>query len=354
MFTVNTKDLEKAIKKALVFTNQKSYLPILRGIHISFKNNICELSSTNLETFFKIRLSGEGDNFPGTIIEDPKLLLKSLSLFDTNAEIEFDETSIKLTFKSGKKSNKINSISKDEYPPFPNFTAEKSNTISNIDKINDAWKHIKTSTSTDDARPTLMMCKWINNQLVVTDGFRISLENVEIPFEILVAPEVMNVLTWFDDIVNVEIGKREDQSFVVFSNNEITLFNCTENNNGIFPPYDQILPKEYENETVINTKDLLDALKYMVANFSGEACKYNSETKSLSVSSESTGEFIYEINLGNVTFGFNPSYMKEIVEGQFKPYNNVTLGVNKNNTPIGLYNNEYNGLSVLMPMCLDK
>jgi DNA polymerase III subunit beta len=352
MFTVRTKDLLEALKKAKVFAGVKSLLPILHGVKITFEDGVCELQTTELETWVKVRIQGWGKSFAG-VVGDIKSLEKNLKLFDNETNIELNDSKIK--FSSGKKFTNFSSMELEEYPSFPKTDGALNNKyIDNLSDILESWQQVKGSVSTDEARPVLMCCKWDNNKLVSSDGFKISISEVEIPFDLLVPGKVMNVLGWFCGSANIVANKSDDNSFFQFENADITLYYTSYILNNNYPDYNVILPKKYEYNTEINTKELLDALKYFATNYDSGVCKYDGDKKLLSIKTGNDNDLNYELDMGNISIGFNPILMKSIIEDQFKNYDTVILGINKATTPFGFSNPDYKGLSILMPMHLEN
>lgn len=263
--------LKENIDKALTILGRnissKPQLPILSNVLLQADNGQLTITSTNLNLGIiinipaKIEIKGE-TTVPG------KLLTEFISTLSAE-KLEFilEETNLKV--KTPKNQATFTVISAVEFPPSPVKIETKNKFL--FKKIKDAIGRVVFAASIDEARPVLTGVKTVisNNKLTLsaTDGYRLSLESLEIGGkndDLIVnipANTLSEVVRIANDLKTEEIGFAliENKNQAIFALSNAVVF--TRIIDGEFPNIEKIIPGGFKTQVRVERDQLAQAVK---------------------------------------------------------------------------------------------
>lgn len=303
-------------------------LPVLANILLESEGDKLKLSATNLEIGVIKRVKVVKITEEGSITVPGRTLHEIVSgLADEELRIESVGEQIKITAKNF--SGIINGISAQEFPPIP-LLSDKSVVIKN----HNLSKHLPQvifAAAVEEGRPVLTgiltEIKDKKLELVATDGFRLAHKNITCEttdnFKALIPrktfEEVVRLISEEGDEEENEliIGSSENQNQVIFK------IGLTEVSSrlieGQFPAWEKIIPKSFENRTVVEKADLLKAVKLasVFAKDSSNIVKIETLENKLKIMSEAKQlggqetEIEAQVEGSKIIIAFNGKYLIE-------------------------------------------
>jgi DNA polymerase-3 subunit beta len=272
-------NLKEAVCLSEKITGKNLTLPILSNILISAEDKILKLTATNLEIGIEIEI-------PSKIEKTGKLAIPSnifnsfLSNLSNDENITLESQNNNLLISNLNSSTLIKGQSTDDFPILPKIDQKKEIEIS----VNDLILGIKSvlySVSFSNIKPEISSIyvfsgKNIPFTFAATDSFRLAEKKFKYSFN-----DFQGVLIPYKsavEILRIFEGK-EGKIKLIFDNNQIFLLidnikfisRLTE---GIFPDYQQIIPKKFTTEIILNKDVLIGALK-MTSIFSSRLNEIN-------------------------------------------------------------------------------
>ncbi len=179
--------LKENIYKALIIAGRnispKPQLPILSNILIQAENGQIKLTSTNLNLGVIVTIPAKTETNGETTVPG-KLLVDFISLLSAE-KIEFFLDGTNLLVKTEKNQATFTTIPATDFPPSPAVSVPKKLLL--FKKLKDAISRTVFAASIDEGRPVLTGVKTVLTKgkmtLSATDGYRLSLEQLEIPGE---------------------------------------------------------------------------------------------------------------------------------------------------------------------------
>lgn len=253
------------VQKAL---SSRSTLPVLNGILLESKNNKLTAYSTDLEIFIKDEVEAMVEK-EGRVVVFGNLLVDLVkSLDDGKITLFFEENDKKLVVKSNSSEFSLNTLPAEDYPSFTEIINGKKLGIVGKNLI-EAAKQVGMSSSRDESRPVLTGILLESNtnetQIVATDSYRLSIKKISEGNNEEIKPLIIPRRA-IEEIV--KIINKEDMIEVLFSENQIVFKNdnmifTSRLIGGQYPNYEQLFPKNFEVEVVVNKEDLLSSSKRM-------------------------------------------------------------------------------------------
>jgi DNA polymerase-3 subunit beta len=245
--------------------SSRTTLPILSGIHISTRGSDVIFQATDLEvsirTSCKANIEQPGQSvLPGKLLTD---VVRSLP----EAAVTIDTTTPgTASLNCGQSSFSMKTLSPDDYPKFPEVTAEQKTTLP-TELFSRVVQQVSKSVSRDETRPILtgilIAIETGILRMVATDSYRLCIREVPVEglageLELVVPGKAMeDVAKLSSASETLSFGAAENQ--VVFSFGETTF--VSRRIEGSFPNYRQLLPKEHTTRAVIDRGELADAVK---------------------------------------------------------------------------------------------
>lgn len=227
------------------------------------------MSVTNLEV-------GLVKKVPAQIIEEGEICVPAKTLLDLvsslqgeKIELEGDPSSAQLKVSTLNLKAVLNGIAALEFPPIP-LSAEGY-----VDLDAPALKtyvpQIAYASATDEGRPVLTgiltQIQGKTLELVATDGFRLAHKKAKLENEgalKAVVPrktleEIVRLIEEEKEVGQIKIAASENQNQIIFKIGQTDI--SSRLIEGQFPAWEKIIPKEFQNRTVLDKTELLKAVK---------------------------------------------------------------------------------------------
>lgn len=373
--TVLQENLARGLSIVSKAVSPRSTLPVLANVLIASDEGRLRLSATNLELGITCWI-------PARIEEEGSTTVPSRTFSDLVSTLPSDQVSLKLDGKTqtlnvrgGTSTNDIKGIDAQEFPPLPVPDLNGAVQINSGD-FREMIHQVAFAASTDEARPVLMgvLVQVDKDKLTMAaaDGFRLSVRKallssaVPAPVSAIVPAqalkELARVATDGEEPIYMALPKGRGQ--VVFRVKDVEV--VSQLIDGTFPDFQQIIPRKYNQRTLVSTAALLKACKQaeIFAREGSNVARLNikpaqgemqpSEVE-ISATSEETGknETIVEATVdgSGVLIAFNVKFLREALEVVRTP--NVALETSAANAP-GVVRpvGDEDFLHVIMPMHL--
>jgi DNA polymerase-3 subunit beta len=366
-------ELIKGIQIISPIVSPKSSLPVLSNFLFETENGKIKLSSTDLETAVKCYIKGE-------ILEEGGITIPSKNFADIIKEL-YPENDIKIkvnevnqiTINSGKSKFNFIGISKSEYPVIPSFPDENSFTIKR-ELLTAMLKKTIFAVSRDAQRYVLNGVYFVLEEnilkTVATDGRRLaymttdkiqstsSQTKIKAIVSTKAITDILRLLTSDINAEDVKLGITNNQMSLKIK--EITFLSTLIE--GIFPNYEQVIPKTSEIKVKLNVKNTLTAVKQMallttnkIFSDRSSAVKFcfNSNVLKISASTTELGSGEVELDIDYkgqpMEINFNPTFIKEVLQNINEE--NVIFGFKDSLSPATIVpEKDKNYLCVVMPM----
>jgi DNA polymerase-3 subunit beta len=313
----------------------RNALPVLSNFLFETQGDKIKLSSTDLEVAVECYIKGE-------ITEDGGITMPTKRLADivkelpegTEIGIKSDETN-HIDIRCGKSKFNLMGIAKEEYPVIPTFSRENSFTIEK-EMFASMLRKTIFSASRDLQRYVLNGVYFVaaDNKLsiVATDGKRlayVTTSNIKEKAEgkaivsVKTVGEILKLLSLNTTSDSVKINITTKQ--IAMEIDDIILLSTLIE--GIFPNYEQVIPKKPQLKIKLNVKDTLAAVKQMtvlttdrLSSDKSSAVKFSFNKDILKISASTagvgSGEVILEIEYNNepAEINFNPDFIREILQ----------------------------------------
>lgn len=257
-------DLYKLVNLAERNTSKNPTLLTLSSILLKTAKNKLYVISTNLEVGFEGNLAAKIEK-EGAVAPPAKTLLSILSsILDDEITLESQNNNLKITSKTS--TTNLKCLSVDEFPSLPKIKKENYFTIPN-EILTKSLKNTIPATATNYTKPELTSIYIFSQNktpltFVATDSFRLAEQKTEINFPSLSVllpqksgQEVMRIFEEAPGEVEVIFNKNQ----IVFQNkNTSFLSRLTE---GKFPEYQNIIPKSFQTQAIIDKNQLLNAIR---------------------------------------------------------------------------------------------
>ena len=249
-------ELRDAIASVQNIVSTRSTLPMLQYVLLSAKEKSLKLVATDLEVGIECVVDCEEVSKEGTVTLPCKRLHEIVNnLPQGTIDLTLSDQNV-VALNSGVVRYKLMGMSPDEFPKSPEVNREKSFTMPQA-QLKEMIKKVSFSISVDPNRINItgMLLAIVDSQLmlVTTDGRRLSMGSCELekpPGEnssyIIPRKTVMELERLLGTDGEVNIFLSENQLAFEFGN----LFIISNLIDGVFPNYEQVIPKNYEKEIV--------------------------------------------------------------------------------------------------------
>jgi DNA polymerase-3 subunit beta len=328
-------ELMKGIQTVSPVASSKSALPVLSNFLFETEKDKIKLSSTDLEIAVKCHIKGEITEEGGITIPAKRFadIIKELPQ-DAEVEIRADDTN-QINIKSGKSKFTLMGISKTEYPVIPEFPKENNFAVKK-ELFASMLKKTAFAASKDSQRYVLNGVYFIvengSLKMVSTDGRRlayISADGIEskikgkaiVPTKAV--SDMLRLISSDSKEENIKAGISENQCALEIG--DITFISTLIE--GVFPNYEQVIPKKTESNIKLSVKDTLTAVKQMalltddkLSSDRSSAVKFYFSSGILRISASTAGLGSGEVELETeykgeaVEINFNPNFIKEVLQ----------------------------------------
>lgn len=361
-------NFSKALNQVAKIVGNRTTLPVLNNVLISFENGKIKFSATDLEIGITTQIIGKVEE-EGKITLPARILTEFVSN-NKDESIDINIENLAATLKSDHFEAKIMGISEDEFPTIPTPTKDCLIKINKKDFL-DALKKVSIATATDETRPVLagVYFHFLETELVLaaTDSYRLAEKKIKLENSIAetkaIVPnrtinEVIRLLGTIDDKEVVSIYLDDNQiSFKLMDT-----FVISRLIEGAFPDYNQIVPKEYKIAIKAKLSDIASAVK-MASLFAKDSANNNIKIKIeegkvliLSIDTQAgntKSELNAEVTGDNIEIAFNARFITEglsVVSDQ-----EVILKLNTGSSPGLIHSQKDKDYTyIIMPLKIDE
>jgi len=352
----------------------RSTLPVLSNVLIATDEGRLRLSATNLELGITCWIGAKIEEEGSTTVPSRTFVDLVGTLPAEQVSLNLNTATQSLNVRAGSSITDIKCIDSQEFPPMPVPEMESAFQI-NVADFKEIIQQVAFAASSDEARPVLMgvLMNVEGDKLTMAaaDGFRLSVRHATLSSSVpqtltaIIPARALNELARIaaegGEMISMVLPKGRGQ--VVFRVKDTEL--VAQLIDGVFPDYQQIIPRSYKSRTILSTQSLLKACKQaeIFAREGSNVARFNIKSSGdlepgsveISAQSEETGsnETIVSATIDGdgLLIAFNVRFLREVLEVVRSP--NVALETSAANSPgvIRPVGSE-DFLHVIMPMHL--
>ncbi|MBU1180162.1 DNA polymerase III subunit beta [Patescibacteria group bacterium] len=271
-FICTQENLNQGLLVASHINTKNINLPILNNVLLKIEDNILKLISTNLEVALITKIRGKAEK-DGEYTVPAKLLSDYVALLPKeNVNISLEDNFLHVSCANRK--TKIKGIKSDDFPLIPQIDKKHTFYIDGHE-LKRALAQVAFAVLPNESRPEISGI-YINFNgelgkiiLVATDSFRLtekkakineksSKEQISVIVPLRSVWELINILSTITGENNLlEISLDEGQIFFSYNGTELT----SRLVEGIFPDYQQIIPKEHNTRATLSVGELLSGTR---------------------------------------------------------------------------------------------
>jgi len=269
-FQVNRDVFSEAVSFTVKLLPQRTTLPILSGVLIEATTDGLTLSSFDYEVSARTQIAAEVDE-PGRVLVSGRLLAEIASRLP-NAPVRFSTEDNKITVACGTGHFTLSSMPVEEYPTLPQVS-DRMGTLK-ADLFSAAIAQVAVAASRDDVTPVItgvqLEVSQDNISLVATDRYRVAVRDIawnagESGFEsataLVPAKTLIEVGKTFGHSgeISVAITSSDERELIAFQADKKTVTSLLIKGN--FPPVRRLFPDTIDNFAVMNTAELIEAVR---------------------------------------------------------------------------------------------
>ncbi|MET0991212.1 MAG: DNA polymerase III subunit beta [Lacisediminihabitans sp.] len=270
-FQVNRDVFSEAVSFAVKLLPQRTTLPILSGVLIETTDAGLTLSSFDYEVSAQTEISAEVEE-PGKILVSGRLLADIASRLP-NAPVEFSTDEGRIVVRCGTANFTLLSMPVEEYPTLPQVAAQSG--VLPAEAFSAAVAQVAVAASRDDVTPVItgVQLEVSENSLtlVATDRYRVAVREIEWDSGEAGSTDTVTALVpartlqeigktfGHSGTIAVAITNTDDRELIAFSADRKTVTSLLIKGN--FPPVRRLFPETVDNYAVINTGELIEAVR---------------------------------------------------------------------------------------------
>jgi len=258
-------ELKDGVSAVERITGKNLTLPILNSILLIAEKKSLILRATNLSLGIELEIPAKVER-EGSVAIAGGALHGVFSNFFQNETVTLEGIEGNLLVVTKKSKIKLKGQATDDFPTIPKVAGTSFEIEST--KLTLGIKSVYYSSSVSDIKPEIssvfMYTKDDSLVFVSTDSFRLAEKKVKVKN----LPEIQNILIPFKNIPEILriFGDYKGDIQITFSKNAIsfsseTIYLTSRIIDGIFPDYNQIIPKQFTTTAIVLKQDLLNALK---------------------------------------------------------------------------------------------
>ncbi|GAB4339539.1 MAG: DNA polymerase III subunit beta [Candidatus Abyssubacteria bacterium] len=325
--TIARDEMRDAIANVQNVVSTKSTLPMLQYVLLDTKENFLKLVATDLEVGIECVAECEEVKEEGTFTLPCKKLQEVVNNLPPGAFTMETKDGNTVTFGSGLVRYKLMGMPPDEFPKSPKVKREKSFSMPQM-VLKEMLKKVSFSISTDPNRVNItgLLFTIVGKQLrlVSTDGRRLSyamheVEGAPSGDSYIIPRKTVNELErLLGTEGDVSIFLSENQIAFEFAN-LLVISNLID---GVFPNYEQVIPKSYPKKVLAEKEPLSVATRrtQVMTTDRFNLVKYEVDRGKMVVSTncpevgEAKDEIDIEYDGEPVEIGFNPQFIVDVLK----------------------------------------
>ena len=269
-FQVNRDVFSEAVSFAVKLLPQRTTLPILSGVLIEAADGGLVLSSFDYEVSARTEIAAQVDE-PGRVLVSGRLLADIASRLP-NAPVHFSTDEGRITVACGSGHFTLLSMPVEEYPTLPVISGESG--VLQADDFANAISQVAVAASRDDVTPVITGVQLEitdgSLSLVATDRYRVAVREIAwnagdsaagVSTALVPARTLTEIGKTFghSGTVSVTITSTDDRELIAFQADKKTVTSLLIKGN--FPPVRRLFPETVDNYAVINTSELIEAVR---------------------------------------------------------------------------------------------
>ena len=367
-FIIEKEELLNGLRIVEKITLQRGIQPVLANFLLETNENEVVFSSTDYDNSVKTTCSASIEK-EGKITLPAKKLLDIVSrLPEKPISFELDEEKYSVLIKSGNSKFEIVGISASEFPEIiKDEELKNENSIKiEVEPFAKAIKKCVYSAASYESRNVIsgVFCSIKNSELemAATDGNRLSKytdtlsskqgidSSFVIPSKSLL--EFLRIIQITEDkLLELIISNTK----IIYKTDKFLLSSRLQD--GVFPPYNQLIPQNSEKVAIVNRQNLIDALERVAIVVDGRTSivKFNFNDNVLTLSAntpnEGKGEEVIEAEYSSeeLNIAFNYKYVLESLKIMEEEKVKIWLSTSLSAT-VFLPDGQDNYLCLIMPM----
>jgi DNA polymerase-3 subunit beta len=269
-FQVNRDVFSEAVSFTVKLLPQRTTLPILSGVLIEAGTDGLTLSSFDYEVSARTEITAQVEE-PGRVLVSGRLLADIASRLP-NAPVKFSTEDGRITVACGTGHFTLLSMPVEEYPTLPQLS-DQSGSL-DAEEFANAISQVAVAASRDDVTPVItgvqLEVTSTTISLVATDRYRVAVR--EIPWDssgsgidaataLVPARTLSEIGKTFghSGTISIAITNSDDRELIAFHADRKTVTSLLIKGN--FPPVKRLFPDAVENYAVVNTSELIDAVR---------------------------------------------------------------------------------------------
>ncbi|MGQ9598054.1 MAG: DNA polymerase III subunit beta [Anaerolineae bacterium] len=251
----------------------RSTLPVLSNILMETDKGRLRLVATNLEIGISCWIGARVEEEGRTTV--PARLLTEFvnSLPSGQIDMELIERTQTLNLKCARYEANIKGIDPAEFPDVPTAESlgEQNGLVLQTDVFRRMIERVVFAAATDESRPILtgVLAQFYQGGLTLAaaDGFRLSVTSADVGVELDQTAKIIIPARALAELNRISGDQEEPIRLIITPTRNQILFHLTHTDlvaqliEGNFPDYKQIIPKTYNTRAVVNTQELLKAVK---------------------------------------------------------------------------------------------
>jgi DNA polymerase III subunit beta len=269
-FQVNRDVFSDAVSFAVKLLPQRTTLPILSGILIEASGEGLVLSSFDYEVSARTEIAAKVED-EGKVLVSGRLLADIASRLP-NAPVSFSTDEGRITVACGSAQFTLLSMPVEEYPTLP-VIADQWGKL-NAEEFSNAISQVAVAASRDDVTPVItgvqLEVTGANLSLVATDRYRVAVREiawdsassgVEEALALVPAKTLIEIGKTFGHsrTIAVAITSTDERELIAFQADKKTVTSLLIKGN--FPPVKRLFPEAIDNYAVLNTNELIEAVR---------------------------------------------------------------------------------------------
>jgi DNA polymerase-3 subunit beta len=269
-FQVNRDVFSEAVSFAVKLLPQRTTLPILSGILIEAADAGLTLSSFDYEVSSQTEIAAEVSE-EGRVLVSGRLLADIASRLP-NAPVTFATEEGRITVSCGSAHFTLLSMPVEEYPTLPQVSAQSGFLPAEL--FANAVSQVAVAASRDDVTPVItgVQLEISDNKLslIATDRYRVAVREIEwtadesvtdVITALVPARTLIEIGKTFghSGSISVAITSSDERELIAFQADKKTVTSLLIKGN--FPPVKRLFPETVDNYAVINTAELIEAVR---------------------------------------------------------------------------------------------
>jgi len=267
--------LQEHLKRGLATVSHavagKSTLPVLANVLLATDGGRLKLAATNLEIGITHWI-GAQVQMEGAITVPAKLFADVVGSLPANTvTLTLDGRTQTLKVACGRFTSTIKGIQADEFPVIPSITDQAPVTSVSSDVLREVINQVAFAAAGDDTRPVLagVLVRLSDTRLFLAaaDGFRAATRTVTLPEPVSQPVTCIVPARALAELSRIVEGQATPVSLRLSSGGHQVLFHTATTElvsrliDGQFPDVERIIPTQYLTRTVLDTAELIKAVK---------------------------------------------------------------------------------------------